>query len=347
MSKEIFGRLPDGRIAEAYTLRNANGMAVKVTNYGGTLLQLLVPDREGHLRDVICGYDCLEDYCRSGGYQGALIGRWGNRIGGACFTIDGVTYHVGANENGNSLHGGFNGFDRKLWAAEEKDNSLILTLISPDGEEGFPGNLTVTVTYTLTEDNRLIIDYMAQTDKKTVLNLTNHAYFNLSGFASGDILDHELRLDANHYLEPDAGRVPTGRLLSVDGTPLDFRTAKPIGRDIAADSCGVSSYGGYDHCLVFADAMMDEPVLRGELYDPRSGRLMQVWTNCPCIQLYTANSMTGPVPFKGGYPQQAHHAVCLETELMPDSMNHPNFTSAYLEPGETFASRTVYAFSAK
>ena len=348
VEKRVFGRLDDGREAETYTLANGAGMQVKITTYGGALMQIITPDREGKPADVICGYDTLADYCRADGYQGALIGRWGNRIGGARFTMDGEEYCVGANEGGiNLLHGGFHGFNQKLWQAEAGENSLTLHTFSPDGEEGFPGNLLVTVTYTLTEDNRLILDYRAETDRKTVVNLTNHAYFNLGGYASGPIFDHTLWLDADTYLETDETLIPTGRLVPVEDTPFDFRTPKALGRDIGADNRDLHMGGGYDHCFNLTGGASAEPILRGELYDPHSGRVMQIYTDRPCIQLYTGNVMTEPVPFKGGYPQQRHHAVCLETQSMPDSMHHPHFTDGTLAPGEVFTSRTVYAFSVR
>lgn len=348
ISKELFGKLPCGCPVEAYTLTNANGMKVKIITYGGALVQLTTPDRDGRMADVINGYDCLDDYRAADGYQGALIGRWGNRIGGAKFTLDGVEYKVGMNDNGaNSLHGGFHGFNEKLWQAEIVDGALALTATSPDGEEGFPGNLTVKVTYTLTDSNELVIDYDAVTDKKTVINLTNHTYFNLGGYASGSILGHELRLDADSYLETDEQLIPTGRLVPVEGTPFDFRTAKPVGRDIEADDRDLKIGGGYDHCFNFVGGKQDKPVLRGELYDPRTGRAMQVWTDQPCVQLYTGNMMNGPVRFKGGYPQTSHNALCLETQAMPDSMNHPGFTDATLAPGQRYTTRTIYAFSVR
>lgn len=350
ITAELFGTMPDGREAMAYTLTNANGMTVKITNYGGAILQIIVPDREGRMADVVCGYDSLEDYCFSKGYQGALIGRWGNRIGGARFSLDGVEYHLAKNNGENSLHGGCCGFDKKLWDAEPIDGdepALLLRTVSPDGEEGFPGNLTVEVRYTLTADNRLCLDYTAETDAKTVINLTNHSYFNLGGYASGDILSHELWLDADSYLETDAGLIPTGRILPVEGSPMDFRTAKPIGRDIDAKDIALAYGHGYDHCFNFVGGRQAEPVLRAELYDPRSGRAMQVFTDQPCVQFYSANGMNGDRPFKGGYPQQPRHALCLETEVMPDSMNHPGFTDAVLLPGQRYSTRTVYAFSAR
>ena len=347
ITRELFGRMPCGCPVDAYTLTNADGMKVKITTYGGALMQIITPDREGRMADVINGYDCLDDYRNADGYQGALIGRWGNRIGGAKFTIDGVEYHVGQNNGENSLHGGFHGFNEKLWGAEVVDGTLVLTTTSPDGEEGFPGNLTVKVTYSLTDANELIIDYDAVTDKKTVINLTNHVYFNLGGYASGDILGHELRLDADSYLETDEGLIPTGRLIPVAGTPFDFRAAKTVGRDIGADDPALKIGGGYDHCFNFIGGKQDKPVLRGELYDPRTGRAMALLTDQPCVQLYTGNVMTGPVRFKGGYPQQKQHALCLETQAMPDSMNHPGFTDAILAPGQHYRTRTIYAFSVR
>lgn len=351
VEKAVFGRMDDGREVEAYTLSNETGMQVKITTYGGALMQIITPDREGKSADVICGYDTLADYCRADGYQGALIGRWGNRIGGARFTMDGEEYCVGANEGGiNLLHGGFRGFNTKLWQAEVGEDFLTLNTFSPHGEEGFPGNLLVTVTYTLTEDNRLILDYRAEADRKTVINLTNHAYFNLGGYAAGPIFDHTLWLDADTYLETDETLIPTGRLIPVEGTPFDFRTPKALGRDIGADNRDLRMAGGYDHCFNLTGGASETLVLRGELYDSHSGRVMQIFTDRPCIQLYTGNVMTEPVPFKGGYPQQKYHAVCLETQSMPDSVHHQNeedFTDCILRPGEIYDYTTVYKFSAE
>ena len=281
---ETFGTLADGQTAMLYTLTNAAGMQAKITDYGGAVVSLYVPDRDGRLSDIVCGFDCLADFERSNSHQGALIGRWGNRIGKGKFTLDGVTYQIGQNDGENSLHGGFCGYDKKLWQAEPVDGvepALILRLVSPDGEGGFPGTLSVTVRYTLTEDNRLCIDYHATTDKKTVVNLTNHAYFNLGGYASGDILSHELRLDADSYLETDVHLLPTGRVVPVEGTPFDFRTAKSIGRDFGVDYRDLRIAGGYDHCFNFIGGKQGKPMLRGELYDPRSGRVMQIITDQP------------------------------------------------------------------
>ncbi len=350
ISVQRFGILSDGREVLAYTMTNAAGMTVKIANYGGTVMQIIVPDRNGRMADVVCGYDTLEDYCASAGYQGALVGRFGNRIAKGEFSLDGVTYHLTQNNGENSLHGGLCGFDKKIWSVEpiEGDEpALVLRTTSPDGEEGFPGTLTVEVRYTLTADNRLSIAYTAETDKKTILNLTNHCYFNLGGFDSGDILSHELWLDADTYLEVGEGLIPTGRLTSVEGTPFDFRTAKPVGRDIDADDEAIRRGRGYDHCFNFAGGAQTGTFLRAELYDPRSGRLMRVYTDQPCVQLYTANGMKGERPFKGGYPQQVRHALCLETQAMPDSINHPGFTNVILSPGERYMTKTEYAFSVK
>lgn len=347
---ETFGTLSDGRVAMLYTLTNANGMKVRITNYGGALVSVIVPDREGRLSDVICGYDSLADYVKADGYQGALIGRYGNRIGGARFTLDGVDYQLSQNEKKNILHGGYHGFNEKLWDARPicgDEPGLVLETVSVDGEEGFPGTLLVTVTYVLTADNRLCIAYHAVTDKKTPVNLTNHTYFNLGGYASGDILDHELRLDVESYLETDEALIPTGRKIPVEGTPFDFRTAKAIGRDIAADDRDLKIGGGYDHCFNFVGGKQAEPVLRGELYDPRTGRVMEIWTDQPSIQFYTGNVMTGPVRFKGGFPQQKHHAMALETQAMPDSMNHDGFSDVILVPGQVYETMTMYAFSVR
>lgn len=351
ITKEFFGCLSDGRAVYRYLMRNQSGMAVAVLDFGGAIQQLLVPDRGGVLADVVGGYDDIFHYEFGDGYQGALIGRFGNRIRCGELELDGEMHRLYINNGVNHLHGGKVGFSHKIWSVTEKDGeapTLVLHYVSPDGEENYPGTLDVTVTYTLKATNALSIHYLATTDKKTVLNLTNHSYFNLGGFASGKIFDHILQLDADTYLATDEGLIPTGELVKVTGTPFDFRTPKPIGRDFDADCKDLKIAGGYDHCFNFTGGEKQEPIWRATLYDPHSGREMRVITNQPCVQCYTANFLNNPEhPFKGGYPQGTQNAVCLETQHMPDSIHHENFTNTVLSPGEVYDYTTEYAFSVR
>lgn len=348
------GKTKDGLPVTGYMMRNQNGMKVLISDFGGTIWQLHVPDRNGNFADVVCGYDSVEALEASEGYIGALIGRWGNRIADAAFELDGKTYRLYANDNQNHLHGGKVGFDRRFWEVIPVDGeqpALVLSLTSPDGEEGYPGNLEVKVTYTLGADNALSIRYQATTDKKTVINLTNHAYFNLGGYASGSILGHVLRLDAADYLGIDDALIPTGERISVDGTPFDFRTPKTIGRDFMPDDrCDdMKRAGGYDHCFNFngGEPKDGAVLLRGYLEDPKSGRRMEIYTNQPCVQLYSGNFLTDDGNLlKGGVRKQAQMALCLETQRMPDSMHHEGFTPATLSPGEVYDYTTVYRFTA-
>ena len=348
--KDLFGTLACGAPVYRYTMRNENGMRVAILSFGGAIQSLCVPDRDGKLADIVGGYDNLTSYVEGDGYQGALIGRFGNRIAKGKFTLEGKEYSLYINNNSNHLHGGKVGFSHRLWDVTEQDGenpTLVLHRLSPDGEEGYPGNLDVTVTYTLTADNRLSIRYEATTDKTTPLNLTNHSYFNLGGFASGKIFDHVLTMDADGFLETDDELIPTGNIVPVAGTPFDFRKGKAVGADFYADYEALHLAGGYDHCMVFSENGSDEVVLRATLYDPKSGRTMRMLTNQPCVQLYTGNFLKNPEhPFKGGYPQATQNAMCLETQHMPDSPNHDNFTDCLLRPGEKYDYTTVYAFSA-
>lgn len=351
ITKNLFGTLEDGRAVYAYTLMNANGMRVVILDRGGVICQLYVPDKKGRMVDVVGGYDNLDYYVNASGYQGALIGRFGNRIANAKFTLDGKEYPLFANNNGNHLHGGENGFNSKIWdviATDGDEPALALSYTSPDGEEGYPGTLCVNVTYQLTADNALSIRYVATTDKKTILNLTNHAYFNLSGYASGSVHDHLLQMDADSYVRTDEKLIPTGELACVAGTPFDFREMKAVGRDIDADNVDLKNAGGYDHCFNFVGGETKEPVLRATLKDPKSGRVMKMYTNQPCVQLYTGNFLTDDgYPFKGGRVKEKQMALCLETQHMPDSIHHDNFTNVVLDVGETYDYTTVYAFSAE
>lgn len=351
IEKKLFGKLSDGREVYAYTMKNALGMSVKILSYGGAIAEIRVPDRNGCFTDVVGGYDCLESYVGGDGYQGALIGRVGNRICKGRFTLDGKEYSLFINNGDNHLHGGEYGFNSKVWDVTETDGdepALTLHTVSPDGEEGYPGTLDLTVTYTLTKKGGLSIRYEATTDKATPINLTNHCYFNLGGYASGSIHDHVLMLDADTYLPTDEGLIPTGELKSVEGTPFDFRTPKRIGDGIKADNADLTIAGGFDHCFNFTGGKTDTPVKRAELYCPESGRVMEVYTNQPCVQFYTGNFLTNEkYPFKGGYRQCKQTLLCLETQHMPDSINQKGFTDCVLRPGEKYDYITEYRFSTK
>ncbi len=351
ITKQYFGIMPDGQDIYSYLLTNNSGMSVRICELGGAIMELRVPDKFGRLGDVVAGYDSLRDYILCPGYLGALIGRVGNRIGGGTFTLDGTEYKLYQNDNANSLHGGEVGFSHRVWNVKAEDGEeprLALTLTSPDGEEGYPGTLSVTVTYTLLSSNALSIHYEATTDKKTVVNLTNHTYFNLGGFASGKIFDHVLQMDADAYIPTDAQLIPTGEIRRVAGTPFDFRSHKTIGRDFDMENADIKTAGGFDHCFCFTGGETSEPVLRIEVYEPNSGRVMQVYTDQPCVQFYSGNFMYQiESPLKGGYPASNQIAFCLETQKMPDSINHPNFTNTVLVPGELYTHSTVFKFSVK
>ncbi|MBQ7320650.1 MAG: galactose mutarotase [Clostridia bacterium] len=351
ITKALFGKLTDGTEIIRYTLSNQNGMKVSILNFGGAIQQILVPDARGRLGDVVCGYDNLIDYVEGDGYQGALIGRFGNRIAHGQFTLNGKSYTLFQNNNGNHLHGGKVGFSHRVWSVAEKDceePELILHLVSPDGDEGYPGTLDICVTYRLTSDNALSIRYVATTDAETILNLTNHSYFNLGGFASGTAKGHVLYMDADRYVRTDDKLIPTGEIASVEGTPFDFRTPKTIGKDFDAPCQDLIFAGGYDHCLCFTPKEGKAVTERICVYEPESGREMRVLTNQPCVQFYTGNFLTNKEhPFKGGYPQGQQNAFCLETQHMPDSINHPNFTDVTLKPGEVYDYTTVYRFDVR
>ena len=351
ITKERFDYLPDGREVVAYTLKNTSGAYVKILNYGGILNQICVPDRDGKLADVICGYDTIEGYLTAGGYQGALIGRFGNRIGQAKFVLDGKEYNLYKNDGDNHLHGGKDGFDKKFWDASAWEingtSYLALSYVSPDGEEGYPGTLTVKVVYSFTEDNTLTIEYHAATDKATVLNLTNHAYFNMAGYENGRLEDQLLYVNADATTAVGAGLIPTGEIADVTGTPFDFRKEKTIGQDINADDEALILGAGYDHNFVLNNKV-GVVCHAATLSDPVSGRSMSVYTDQPCMQVYTANCINeDDAPFKGNVPQKKRCAVCFETQHAPDAVNHPNFVSAVLRPGEIYHYTTIFAFFAK
>lgn len=348
VTRAAFGVLPDGTAVASFTLTNASGASVTALDYGGIITSVRVPDRSGKLDDVVLGYDTLEGYLKDNSHYGAVVGRYGNRIGGARFTLDGQTYELAANNGPNSLHGGRKGFDKYVWKAEPFEREglagVMLTHTSPDGDEGFPGALSVSMTYTFNDRNELTIDYEATTDKATVLNLTNHSYFNLGGDGSGDVLGHRLTVNADRYTPVDEYLIPTGELASVAGTPLDFRTATAMGDRIADP--GLKPATGYDHNYVInrADA---SAVLAARVDDPNSGRWLEVFTTEPGVQLYTANHLDGSKAARAGRVYGRYGAFCLETQHYPDSPNKPSFPTTTLRPGETFKSRTVYAFGVR
>lgn len=351
ITRHYFGSLDAEREVYCYTMKNAAGMEVTICELGGAITEIRVPDKYGRCSDVAAGYDSLRDYVLAGGYLGALVGRTCNRIANGRFALDGKAYQLFRNDGPNSLHGGKVGYSHRLWSVRPADGDeprLILSLHSPDGEEGYPGNVDVTVTYALLASNALSIHYEATTDRRTPVNLTNHVYLNLGGYASGKIFDHVLQMDADHYLPTDKQLIPTGEIRSVNNTPFDFREPKTIGRDFDCGNDDLKIAGGYDHCFCFAGGETKEPVLRVEVYEPNSGRMLKVFTNQPCVQLYTGNFLDDAEhPFKGGCPQNKQAAFCLETQKMPDSVNHANFTNVILEPGETYEHTTVYQFSVK
>jgi len=346
ISSESFGTLPDGREATLYTLVNKRGTTLRVTDYGGIITELHVAGRDGTMGDVVIGHRTLAEYLDQNPYFGALIGRYGNRIGGASFELDGETYELAKNDGENSLHGGVYGFDRRLWTARPAETEdgvgLVLGYRSPDGEEGFPGTLDVEVIYLLTDDDRLVFDYTATTDKATPVNLTQHSYFNLAG--SGTILHHELMIPASHFTPVGPTLIPTGEIAPVEGTPLDFRTATPIGDRIDSEDQQMVYGRGYDHNFVL-DESTDSLRLAARVYEPTTGRLMEVTTTEPGIQFYSGNFLDGSLQGKDGEPIGYRTGFCLETQHFPDSPNQPDFPSTILRPGDTYRTRTVYAFS--
>ena len=345
VQKSSFGKLPDGTEIEQYTLRNAKGAVAKVITYGATLTELWMPDKSGKNADIVLGFNQLEGYVGDHPYFGATVGRYANRIAKGQFPLNGKQYGLFINNGPNALHGGKVGFSRKVWKASRvtlaHGVAVKFTYISPDGEEGYPGTLTVHVTYELTDDNALKISYDASTENATVLNITNHSYFNLSGAGSGDILKEVLQLDADRYTPVDETQIPTGELKTVEGTPFDFRKATPIGER----SGKIPGIAGYDHNFVLNG---EAGTLRriGELYDPASGRAMEISTTEPGVQLYISIGLDGSIKGIGG-AYQKFGAVCLETQHFPDSPNHPGFPSTVVNPGTDFHSETVYKFSTK
>ncbi len=344
--REHFGRLADGTAVEIFTLTNASGLEARIMTYGAILVSLKVPDRNGVLADVNLGFDSLAGYLGTDPYFGAVIGRYANRIAKARFSLDGVEYRLAPNNNGNTLHGGIKGFDKVVWKAEPVKvaygTGVKLTYLSKDMEEGFPGNLSVTVVYTLTDTNELEIRYEATTDKATPVNLTNHAYWNLKGEGQGDVLGHRLQIEADRITAVDsaANLIPTGEIVPVAGTAFDFTSPHAIGERIAKVE------GGYDHNFVLRSGG-GALALAARVEEPVSGRVLEIWTDQPGIQLYTGNFLDGTVIGKGGQAYGKHFAFCLETQHFPDSPNQPNFPTTILRPGQTYRTVTVHKFSVK
>ncbi len=349
--KQPFGNTRDGSAVHLYTLQNDRGGVVSITNYGGIIVSWLAPDRQGKFDDVLLGFETLDGYVGAHPYFGALIGRYGNRIEHGKFTLNGVEYTLAKNDGSNHLHGGLKGFDKVVWEAAEVRRAdgvgVELRYLSKDGEEGYPGNLTVTVVYLLTNDHALRIEYTATTDHDTVLNLTNHAYFNLCGVMSGkDVLGHDMMIQADAFTPGDAGLIPTGEIRAVKGTPMDFTSPTPIGARINDVYEPLHLAGGYDHNYVLNKS--DQSLtLAARVYEATSGRVMDVHTTEPGIQLYTGNFLDGAIIGKGEIHYSKHAGFCLETQHFPNAPNRPNFPSTVLKPGETYTQTTIYTFSVR
>ncbi len=340
-----YGTLPDGRGVDCWTLASAAGVSVEILTYGGIIAAVHAPDRDGRPANVVLGLPDLEAYRTRNRFFGTITGRYANRIAGGRFTLDGTTYELARNNGANALHGGVQGFDKRLWAAEPTGDATIrLTYVSADGEEGYPGRLAVAVTYALSDDGTLRIDYTATTDRPTVLNLTNHSYFNLAGEASGDVLDQVLEIAADAYLPTDAGAIPTGEVATVTGTPFDFREPVPIGARITEAHPQLVQACGYDHCLVLRKSAPGALDRAARAVDPRSGRTLTVLTTEPGVQLYTGNHLDGSLVGRGRRTYRQSAGFCLETQHFPDSPNRREFPSTVLRPGETFRSTTIFHF---
>ena len=349
VTKENFGKTSEGQNVDIYTLTNRRGAEVKITNYGGIITSLKVPDRQGKRDDIVLGFDNLDAYLKGSPYFGAIIGRYANRIAKGRFTLNGHQYTLAVNNGENHLHGGIKGFDKVVWTARPlkvpNGAALRLTYLSKDAEEGYPGNLSVRVIYTLTNVNELKIEYWATTDKDTVINLTSHSYFNLAGQGIGDILNHQLLINARRFTATDAGSIPTGELKSVKGTPFDFTSAFRIGERINDDDQQLKFAKGYDHNFVL-NGRMGTLRQTAVVYEPTSGRSMEIWTTEPGIQFYTGNFLDGTLTGKDGKVYQQRYGFCLETQHFPDSPNHPSFPTAVLRRGQQYHTITIHRFKA-
>ena len=349
VQKQPFGT-HDGRSIHLYTLANSHGLEIRAMNYGGIIVSMRVPDRKGQVADIVLGHDTLEGYIPNPPYLGAIVGRYANRIANGTFTLDGKTHTLPKNDGPNTLHGGVKRtFDKVVWDEEplkSGKNGVAFTYLSKDGEEGFPGNLKIQVTYTLTDENELIVDYEATTDKATPINVSQHSYFNLAGEGNGDILNHELLINADRFTPVDKNLIPTGELRPVKGTPLDFTTPTKIGARIDDNYDQLVLGHGYDHNFVI-NHKGNDLALAVRVYEPTSGRVMEVFTTQPGVQLYTGNFLDGTITGKQSHVYKRRYAFCLETQHFPDSPNHPEFPNTILRPGEAFRETAVFKFSAK
>ena len=349
ITRSAFGKLEDGTEISLYTLTNAAGTVATITNYGGIIVSIKTEDKNGNLEDIVLGFDSLSSYVKNNPFFGAIVGRYGNRIAKGKFKLDDQSYNLAVNNGENHLHGGLKGFDKVVWAGDNYNTPdgavLKLTYTSKDLEEGYPGNLQAEVTYTLTNDNELKIDYKATTDKKTIVNLTNHSYFNLSGNTKTDILNHEVSIAASKFLPVDKGLIPTGGPKDVKGTPFDFTTAHTVGERINDKDQQLQIGGGYDHCWVFDDS--NKPSPKATVYDSASGRFMELFTTEPAVQFYSGNFLNGSVTGKFNTVYTKRFGLCLETEHYPDSPNQSSFPTTVLNPGDVYTTQTIYKFSVK
>lgn len=344
MKKEAFDTVIDGKKISLFHLENANGLEVYLTNYGARIVSLLTPDKEGKFADIALGHSDIEGYLNDNMYLGCIVGRFANRIDEAKFTLDGVEYNLYKNDGNNTLHGGKKGLDKVIWDAAQEGNSVKFTYLSPDGEEGYPGNLSLQMTYTLNDDNELIIEYTAETDKATIINLSNHTYMNLKGEGDTTILDHFVQINADYYTPVDAEWIPTGEIAPVEGTPFDFRKGKTIGQDIGQDNEQLKNGKGYDHNWVLNKAEGDTTTFAGKMWEESTGRYIAFYTTEPGMQFYCGNFMNGTVTGKAGLPYKYRAALIFETQHFPDSPNHENFPSTVLRPGETFYQKAIMKF---
>jgi aldose 1-epimerase len=346
LSSQSFGQTKDGTPVDLFTLRNAQGVEARICNYGGIVVSLKVPDRHGRLGDVVLGYDKLDDYIKNNPFFGAMVGRYGNRIAKGKFTLDGKEYTLAVNNGPNALHGGLKGFDKVVWEPKvlmtPEGPALQLRYLSKDGEEGYPGNLSVTAVYTLTSDNALKLEYTATTDKDTIVNLTQHSYFNLAG--KGDILNHVVMMPADRFTPVDSTLIPTGELRPVDGTPFDFRKPTAIGARINQDDEQLKFGNGYDHNFVFTKTP-GQLTLMARVSEPTTGRVLEVLSTEPGLQFYTGNFLDGKITGKGGWVYQFRNAFCMEAQHFPDSPNKPNFPSVVLKPGQVYKNTIIFRFS--
>lgn len=347
IEKQLYGKMEDGTVIDQYSLTNVNRVKVNIINYGGIITSILVPDKNGNLGDIVLGYDNLEQYVKNNPYFGCIVGRYGNRIAKGKFMLNEKSYTLATNNAPNHLHGGLKGFDKVVWAAKEiktEDAAGVeLSYLSKDGEEGYPGNLSVIVRYTLTNDNALHIDYEATTDETTVVNLTNHSYFNLKDAGATSVLDHELMLDADYITPVDKTLIPTGELKPVAGTPFDFKNLTKISAQIKAEDEQIKFGMGYDHNFVL-NGQAGQLRLAGKVVETSTGRVMEIWTTEPGIQFYSGNFLDGSITGKNGLVYSFRHGFCLETQHYPDSPNQPNFPSTTLEAGEKYQTTTIYKF---